>query len=269
MTSIDIGVDAARVLARPGPGRVRAVFSQALYLDVPGGLLALCSNRVPRGPLHLRLRALPEVPAGCPVLVSRGFIEIGGHVYSSTGPVWPPRLPPASMLRRVHRELLDCLPGIGPTLALGPTGHTGVPDDAVDALRRGDLPTFADLVGGRGPGLTPAGDDMLAGVLLTASALAARTRAASLVLRRCADRARTNAISHAFLACAAQGRCIDPAHALLEALANADRGAARLAVDELRQFGSSSGVALAYGIRTALAELPSRLGTPAWPVHAI
>ena len=73
MRPVDIGVDAARILTRPGSGRVRAVFSRALYLDVPGGLMALCSTQVPRGPLHLRMTAArPAVLTGCPVLVGVG-----------------------------------------------------------------------------------------------------------------------------------------------------------------------------------------------------
>ena len=84
MRPVDIGVDAARILTRPGSGRVRAVFSRALYLDVPGGLMALCSTRVPRGPLHLRTTALPAVLTGFPVLVATESLRIGDHAYQLT-----------------------------------------------------------------------------------------------------------------------------------------------------------------------------------------
>lgn len=49
MRPVDVGVDAARMLRVPGPGVVRAVFPKALYLRVPGGLLALATTEVPRG----------------------------------------------------------------------------------------------------------------------------------------------------------------------------------------------------------------------------
>jgi hypothetical protein len=264
MRPVDIGVDAARILTRPGSGRVRAVFSRALYLDVPGGLIALCSTQVPRGPLHLRMTALPAVLTGCPVLVATGSLRIGDHACPLTAPVWAPRLPPVSTLRRVHQEARDWLPGLGPTLDLGPTlglapaEDAGLPGDALAALRRGDLLTFAGLVGGRGAGLTPAGDDLLAGVLLVACALRDASPTDMWMLRRCAHGAPTNDIARAFLACAARGRCIEPAHALLNGLADADRRAVQSAADELRRFGSSSGAALTYGIRTALLELPNR-----------
>jgi hypothetical protein len=141
-----------------------------------------------------------------------------------TAPVWAPRLPPVSTLRRAHREARDWLPSLGPTLDLGSAGGAGLAGDALAALRRGDLLTFAGLVGGRGAGLTPAGDDLLAGVLLVACALRDGSPTDSWILRRCAHRAPTNDIARAFLACAARGRCIEPAHALLNCLADAIAG---------------------------------------------
>jgi hypothetical protein len=257
MRTVDIGIDAARILTRLGPGRVRAVFSRALYLQVPGGLVAMCSTAVPRGPLHMRMTDLPTVLTGCPVLVATRMLWIGDHAYKLKAPQWSPRLPPGSMLRSARQEASHWLPRIAPSLDLTPAGDSGLPDDALAALRRGDLLTFAGMVGGRGAGLTPAGDDILAGALLVAYALRSRSRTNSRTLRRCARRAPTNDIARAFLACAARGRCIEPAHALLHGLANADRGAVQSAENELRRFGSSSGAAMTYGIRTALLQLPN------------
>jgi uncharacterized protein DUF2877 len=256
MNPIDIGIDAARALARPGPGQVLAVFSRALYLRIPGGLVALCSSQAPRGPLHVRTAALPPASAGARVTVSHSRLEIGGQVCSLTAPIWSPRLPQAAALVHARPRARDWLPNTGPTLDLGPTRSAELPGEALNALRRGDLLTFAELVGGRGPGLTPAGDDVLAGVLLVARALRDGPRFNARTLRRCARRSATNDIARAFLMCAARGRCIEPAHALLTALADADRSATRSALTELCAFGSSSGEALAYGIRTALLELP-------------
>lgn len=265
MRPVDIGIDAARILTRPGLGQVRAVFSRALYLQVPGGLVALCSTRAPRGPLHLRMTALPTVVPGCPVLVSSRRLRIGDHTYSVSAPIWSPRLPPASMLRRARHQVRDWLPRLGPTLGLGPATDAGLPGNALAALRRGDLLTFAALIGGRGAGLTPAGDDVLAGALLVARSVRDGLPTGSWTLRQCARRAPTNDIARAFLACAARGRCIEPAHALLNGLATADRAAVRSAADELDHFGSSSGAALAYGIGIAVLELPHALSNDRGP----
>jgi hypothetical protein len=256
MRPVDIGIDAARIVTRPGLGQVRAVFSRALYLQVPGGLMALCSTRAPRGPLHLRVTALPTAAPGCPVLVTSRCLRIGDHAYPLPAPIWSPRLPPASALRAARRQVEGWLPKLGPTLGLGPAPDAGPPGDALDALHCGDLLTFATLIGGRGAGLTPAGDDILAGALLVARVVHDRSPTGSWTLRQCAHRAPTNDIARAFLDCAAQGRCIEPAHALLTGLAAADRRAVQAAADELDRFGSSSGAALAYGIGIALRELP-------------
>jgi hypothetical protein len=253
MSTVDIGVDAARILQLPGLGQVRAVFSRALYLQVPGGLVVLASTRVPRGPLHLRVSALPAMTPGCPVSVVAGSLRIDDHAYSFELPAWSRPLPRASALPRTRDEAREWLPDLSPALGVGPSASAGLPGGALTALRRGDLCRFAALVGGRGTGLTPVGDDILAGVLLVARAIGTRPR----TLRQCARQVTTNDIAREFLASASWGRCIEPAHDLLDGLANGDRRAVRTAIEELDRFGSSSGAALTYGIRAALLELPA------------
>lgn len=252
MRPADVGVDAARMLAVPGQGQVRAAFPKALYLQVPGGLLALTTTEAPPGPLHVRVAALPTARPGCPVLVDATALRVGGHHYGLDAPVWSPRLPPSSSLRQAAGAAARWLPEPAPTLDVGPASRAGLPAGARRALHRADLLTFAALVWGRGPGLTPAGDDVLAGVLLVARATCGRSGTTPRTLWRCAHEARTNEIARAFLACAARGRSIQPAHDLLHGLASADRPAVRSAVSRLRGFGSTSGAALTYGIRIAL-----------------
>jgi hypothetical protein len=254
---VDLGIDAARLLRIAGPGHLRAVFARALYVQVPGGLVVLVTTQAPRGPLHLRVAALPPVRAGCAVRVNRESLQIGDHCYQLDVPIWAPRLPAAASLLRAREHARHWLPDSGVGLELGRVGPAGLPAGALAALRRGDLPTFAATVGGRGPGLTPAGDDALAGVLLVARAIGSVSPVWPGTLWHCAHRAQTNDIARAFLACAAAGRCIESAHALLAGLASADRGVVSSAAQELNRFGSSSGAALMYGVRTALLELPT------------
>jgi hypothetical protein len=263
MRSVDIGIDAARILESRGPGRVHALFSRGVYLRVPGGLVVLASTSVPRGPLHLRVTDLPVVARHSRVAVAAGSLRIGDDACSLRLPSWSRRLPSPSSLARTRHEAREWLPALGPTLDVGPAGCAGLPDGAFAALRRGDLPSFAALVGGRGAGLTPVGDDILAGVLLMACAIGSESPTQSRTLWQCARRVPTNDIARGFLACASRGRCIEPAHDLLDGLADADRRAVRAAVDELARFGSSSGTALTYGIRTALLTLPT---TGAWRI---
>jgi hypothetical protein len=257
MRPVDIGIDAARMLETAGRGRVCAIFSQALYVQIPDGLIVVVSSRAPRGPLHLRMTSLPAVAPRSPVVVAARSLRIGDHAWPLDLPTWSRRLPTPPSLAAARRYVGEWLPDISPGLDVAPAASGGLPGDALAALRRGDLLSFAALVGGRGPGLTPAGDDILAGALLVARAIRAESSSHSWMLRRCAHHTPTNDIARAFLACASRGHCIEPAHDLLDGLADADRRAVRSAVDALSRFGSSSGLALTYGIRTALLELPN------------
>jgi hypothetical protein len=257
MRPVDVGIDAARILCARGPGRVRAVFGRALYLQVPGGLVVLVTTQEPRGPLHVRVASLPAVVAGCPVRVDLDSFWIGDHGFRLDAPIWSPRLPPAASLVRVRGQARRWLPEAGPALDVGSTRHAPLHADAVTALRRGDLRSFAATVGGRGPGLTPVGDDMLAGVLLVACAMWSGWGTTSWARGQGRHLARTNDIARAFLVCAARGRCIEPVHSLLTGLASGDQLAVSSALEDLRRFGSSSGAALVLGVRAALLELPA------------
>ena len=261
MRPTDVGIDAARVLCTLGAGRVRAVFARALYLVVPGGLVVLATTEAPRGPLHLRVASLPDVRPGCPVWVDEDVLRIGDHGYRLDAPIWSPHLPPAASLTCAHARARRWLPDLGPALDVGMVGRAELQAEAVTALRRGDLGTLAAAVVGRGPGLTPAGDDLMAGVLLVARARWSETGMAAWTHLQHEYLARTNDIARAFLTCAAQGRCIEPAHDLLLGLASADHRAVSAAADRLRHFGSSSGAALMYGVRAALLDLPPMAGT--------
>jgi hypothetical protein len=120
---------------------------------------------------------------------------------------------------------------------------------AVAALVAGDARPAGALLGD-GPGLTPAGDDVVAGAL-AACALAGREAALrSAPELVAAARARTTALSAALLSCAAAGQVVPEAARLLAALGGTGGVAAALA--ELRAVGSTSGTALAVGIVAAL-----------------
>jgi len=107
---------------------------------------------------------------------------------------------------------------------------------------------------GRGPGLTPEGDDLLAGAALTVSALAdsvdskagpAADWLAAVALH--CRRERTTPLSHTLLCLALAGRGVEPAHALLDL---SPTGAVRWpsALSRLRRIGHSTGPAYAAGI---------------------
>jgi hypothetical protein len=252
MKPLDVGIDAAAVMRVPGVCRVRAVFERALYVDVPGGMVVLTTPALPRGPLHVRLRRLPATSRGEAVRLDDGMLRVADCAVDLDAPLWSPELPSPASFATARAAARAWLPHAAPSLGVGVTAAGPLPAAVLAALRRGDLRSLGGLIGGRGPGLTPAGDDMLAGVLLVARALWGDVPAP----RRLLDVVATNDIALAFLRCAARGRCIEPVHELLAALSRADRVAANSALAVLNLFGSSSGAALVFGIRVALVELP-------------
>jgi Protein of unknown function (DUF2877) len=206
-----------RAAARAEPGwRVLAVFGRAIYLSgADEALRVIVDHRSPRGPLHWRVRGLPVISVGDPVDLTSGLLSFpGGQV-------------------RIEEPWV----GAQPRQSRSP------------ALKLGEV---AARLGGRGPGLTPAGDDVLAGVLLARwGASDEGERAEALAIARNVE---TNRISLAFLEAAAQGQCIEPSHDLLVALVQGEEAEAARARMRLTAYGATSGAALAVGIAGELAD---------------
>jgi hypothetical protein len=110
------------------------------------------------------------------------------------------------------------------------------------------------VLGGWGPGLTPAGDDLLAGVLLVARVVGGP--AAEEDLRAVAAEVRTTEVARAFLVWAARGQSIAPAHEWLAAVAAGDGVGARRALERLHRVGADSGRSLAAGLALGVGQLP-------------
>ena len=113
------------------------------------------------------------------------------------------------------------------------------------------LQAAARALGGLGPGLTPAGDDALSGILFAFRAMGGPTVEPALVA--VARSVRTSDLGAALLEAAAGGFHIEPVHDLVMPAAAGDPGAAASAAADLDRFGSSSGADVAYGLRLAFA----------------
>ncbi|MCE3552713.1 DUF2877 domain-containing protein [Pseudonocardia sp. RS11V-5] len=212
--TVDIGRGARSLLGRAGVARVHSVHRKAFYLAIDGGLVAVTDPSAPPGPLHLRCAPrLPPVSPGQAVAVDGGAVRGAGWTLGLDAPTRSALLPPPGLLS--------------------------------DAVGPADVREVAALIGGRGPGLTPAGDDVLAGLLLVA-----RARGGPAVedeLLACVAAVATTTLAAAFLGWAARGESIAPAHEALGHLVghHEDPGsAARLAAT-----GASSGEALLLGLR--------------------
>jgi hypothetical protein len=114
--------------------------------------------------------------------------------------------------------------------------------DGLDALERGAVARGVDLLAGRGDGLTPAGDDVLAGY----AAWEWPAGGASGLARLAAGRA--SPIGLAYLRCAERGELPEPAAATLAAIRAGDVAAAARHGRTLSRWGSSSGAALLWGM---------------------
>jgi hypothetical protein len=108
----------------------------------------------------------------------------------------------------------------------------------------------AGLVG-RGAGLTPSGDDALAGALLVAGALGTGTALADAVRARLGA---TTAVSAALLDAAADGYAARPVVTLVDAAVADDAEAVARALPAVLAIGHTSGADTVTGIRAALSE---------------
>jgi uncharacterized protein DUF2877 len=274
------------VLAGPArPAQCLGVTRGALYLKIaaPPGALAVLAHDAVRLPCGLVLAttsaelplsslavpslaqpslALPSPDASAEFVVGDGAVSWT----SPAGPVvvravreWAPARPGRGEVAagalaaartvlnaagRSDAELAGADPGIDSQLLAGLAAAARDRDASVAA---------AACLLGNGPGLTPSGDDVLAGFLAGAAAFGLD---ASELREAIADLApaRTTALSAALLWHAARGECIDEVAAVAAVLTDhRSIGAEQTerAVSQLRSVGHTSGAALALGLVTA------------------
>lgn len=225
-------------------------FASYLVLDAAAdpAVVALVGPGAVRLPIAAALQSLPQLAPQTPARVGRGEISAGGHTWR---PVrwWDPRprVDPGEL--RAHGWRLRQVVAAEPATAFGID-----PDRAqqvVAALADGDAaPAVAVL--GSGPGLTPAGDDVVAGAL-AALALTERLPVAAAAAVTSAAASRTTSLSAALLIAAARGQVVPQAARTLRALGRgADVDAVTAATQQLFAVGSTSGHDLALGLAAAL-----------------
>lgn len=271
----------ADVLCGPRrPVQVLAAFAPAVYLAHDDGVLALVASDGIHHPNAL-VDAAPTAagPFAGVRPHQRGWVGDGQlalprrhlRVTRWFDPV--PRLAPvdpAALRSAVSRAQAHVADTAGPT----PDDLAGPLGTLVGALaREGDEPeAFARQLLGRGPGLTPAGDDVLAGLLAAVVVLdralpdpGPTTRLVSRVHRLGVDitaaaRGATTSISAALLAHATRGAVAVPAADLLHALAG--RGSVPPALDRLLAVGATSGRDLAIGLLAGASLVLDTASTP-------
>ncbi len=232
----------------PTVGTVVAAYRFGLYLDVAGDVLPVVTWDAVPVPTALRLsgRSGPLVWGVAP----------GDRVVVGLRRVVLPRLDlVAARTWRPARVARASARGWGGQELTGATLGDAVPatgwlaDGIRDAvLARDPLPHVRGLVG-RGRGLTPSGDDALAGALLVGHALGSDGRLATAVRSRlCA----TTAVSCSLLRAATDGYAARQVVTLVDAVLAGDAPTVRVALPPVLDMGHSSGHDLVTGIRAAL-----------------
>ena len=183
-----------------GP-RLRGSAATPHHLLFDGYVVSLTAPGAPRMPNGIETSL--EARVGQHATVGGGVLKVGGHVLEP-GPGWDPR------------------PSFIPLHCLAP----------------GPEPQ-AELYAGRGTGLTPAGDDLLAGYVAGLVLLHGEAKRAARIAKEAAGR--TVPLSATLLRHAARGEVPEPVHVLL---ASGD-------TKPLLAFGHSSGIAWLRGLVSA------------------
>jgi len=233
------GPGACRALVDGARGRVEVVLSAGgayVRLGLSDWVL-LSGPGAPFGPLSVALDGLDrlELRPGMPAEVARGRLLVGGLALS---------------LERMRERVCSVAVGVRSDVACVSLPPPPAPLAAgVSALADGRGARGVRLLAGLGEGLTPAGDDVLAGYAggrLAFGAPVALSRVAA---------GRSSPLGLAYLRCAERGEVPDVAAGLLAAMCRGCVEEAASVVPLLRSWGSSSGMALGWGINAAVASI--------------
>lgn len=281
--------------------KVDSTFAEAVNLRVEAGaFFALVSDRIGNGPLNAvveKQALLGVVRVGDEVAGDGRWLRLapGWLLDLSFAPIWDawpsygdlaqrPQVVRANLERLRSGLPLEAPPA---SLAAAPAFHTqgafgsrpamaliqSQAAELTDGLRRsyqtGNLQwirVFARRLAGLGPGLTPAGDDWLAGWLIGLRAQAGLAAADSDPLLPLdavgeaiveAAEGYTTALSLAFLRAAAVGAVPQAWHTLLASLPDADPMALREAAHEVLRHGGTSGADMLAGFLAAFEDVKS------------
>jgi hypothetical protein len=245
-------------------GTVHSVFATACNLAVGGRLITVHDASSAHTPTSIRVAAesavrwSPLVRAGDGVRCREGFLAVGADVFDLRHlAVWRPRPLATLAAPGVLAPLLDELHRLGEEDG---GQHGTVRALAVELYQAlttapGTLDRLIGRLIGLGPGLTPAGDDVLVGLLAALQQTGTDPGALATLRAGVVQRVhRTTDISAHHLRLAAGGHFSEPISELLDALLGvASRGAVAARVGQVLRVGASSGADALLGVRVGLA----------------
>jgi Protein of unknown function (DUF2877) len=238
------GPGAMRAL-RPGRrGVVELVLSGGVYVRLGDDWLLLADPGAPFGPLSVAVVGLRRsaLDPGLPVTVEPGRLRLGEETVSLKRLRERPAAPrvPCSQTPAGAQAAAAALALVPPP--------PGALEPGLGALRCGRTREGVRRLAGHGEGLTPAGDDALAGYAAWRHASGAPTRLSA------SAAGRSSPLGLAYLRCAERGELPDAGAAVLKAVCAGDPRAAAIAAGALRDWGASSGAALLWGMAAGLRE---------------
>jgi hypothetical protein len=266
--SLPVAASAAVELPLVGPAlpaTVVAATTLATYLEVHDAdrtvvcLAAESAVRVPCAVVLAPNLFPPQLPAGTIGTVGNGSVHLSGVEFRVNRWWRPPRpqglgaVSPAqvsSAVRWLTGRVADPLDGPGRAAVADLVLALSTAACADDAVRR---------LLGRGPGLTPTGDDVLAGALVSLTALGAPAAAALARSVLAAAPGATTTVSVALLRHATRGVCIPQLADLLAALSPSDQTTLPRAAGALLAVGHCSGAGLLHGALVGLAIAHTRI----------
>ena len=222
-------------------GLVVGEFRFGHYVRFGDTIFAIGETQLHPGPLHVVfIGPKPHLDDGADITIDDEAIRCGRlEINISRAVPWRPHHP--ALIG--HVASLEILHEI-----CGPVDQPAGIDTDWPAVKRaaamGDLGRMAKLLAGRGEGLTPTGDDILAGMMVLWSILRPNDERPIQV----AATAPTTDLSRGFLRWAARGHSIGPVHHLLRYAAAGDETRARHTAAIIQTIGSSSGNALLSGL---------------------
>jgi Protein of unknown function (DUF2877) len=256
---------------KPFAAHVLAVFDQACDLVTPdGNVIALVIPSVGNGPLNIVVDGTPGVFAslspGTAATLRADTLQINDcRVDLKSATTWEPcpawdvlrnqwdtivhRLPSLEALALQHAPAASLVMLALQQVAAGQTRF--LPDTAIfyraqRALRAGWNGDLAQLregamqLAGLGSGLTPAGDDFLAGMMLWAWLAHPKPHAVCHSIVQ-AGAPLTTTLSAAFLRAAARGECGAAWHRLLDTLGSGSDDELEAAAQQVISYGATSG----------------------------
>ena len=245
---------ARRALLNGRIGAVEIALQPGAYVRLGRDWLLLAEPSAQFGPLSLAVRGLHQLVLrpGLPARVAGSRLIIGETPLllermreRRTAPLMPAPPAEACAIATAVAAAVAALPDAPALLRRG-----------IAALAMGRLREAVQALAGLGQGLTPAGDDVLAGYAALRAALAGCLTAgrsapedSAPLSTFAADRA--SPLGLAYLRCAEHGELPDPGARLLAAIHRGSVEAVRVAIPQLRAYGASSGIALAWGMAAA------------------